>query len=91
MHHFEHVLVLNLNLHPDVIRYLLQGDVDGFQVTVSLAYVNQHCHDEVTIHDPLADVFDVDVALVQEARDSCNNPLLVLADYGDEKKFLVHQ
>src|SRR5450759_24227 len=90
VHRFEDILMLKLDPQPHLIAKLLKHVADVLQVRRGLAQIDQHRHHEIALHHALADILDIDVALVQQPGDAGHDALFVLADHGNEQQFLVH-
>ena len=80
----------NADLHVDLLADALQAEDQLVQVDAELAEVDEHGHDEKAFHDPLLDVFDVDVAARQIGGDARHHPFLVVADDRDNGQILRH-
>jgi hypothetical protein len=80
--------LLSVKPHGDFHRQL---GPDRFQIQDELveadrevSEVDQHGHDEESLHDLLIDVLDVDAALRQVRRHARDDPLLVATDDGHD-------
>jgi hypothetical protein len=90
MHRLKDVLVLYLDAHAHLIPQHLYGLADTFQITIGITHIHEHRHDKVTLHDTLADILDIDVALVHQPGNPGHDAFPILANDGNEEQFLSH-
>ena len=80
----------NGHIHVNLFADALEAQDQLIEIDTEVAQVHEHRHDEESLHHPLLDVFDVDVARRQVRRNPRHNALLVVPDDGDDCQVLRH-